>query len=703
MLVFNISGELWRFLERVYETKLPPPGLTFHLEYGQGQVFTSPIPNPLNLPSIPENRNLTEYYNAVDTNNMLIIFASMLTERRIIVTSKKLSRLSACVQAANSIIYPMSWQHIFIPVLPVQLMDYLCAPMPFLIGVPEPIMKRTRRSELGDVVILDADNNRVETPFDDLESLPSEVVSNLKKSLKSPANLLGESVARAFLQALVHLIGGYRDALKHRQGERITFSEDDFILSRSSSVQPFLVKMLELQIFRQFIEERLILLNSGKSFSDEFELECIGFTEKPNKKFTVIKQNVRKESGLLVKKVKNKANPAVKDAMKNVMDGSKIAKSKAKATYRDVKSRWNNKEEMHNESGPYSAPSSPVQSRSSTLNKYGTISNSQFPRQNTDLNFGRVLKYERFDPTSTPDGFSPDMEDLPRLEIDLMNDIDEILNRNKAKELPSTSSAQEPERTSGTSSRKSSVGDLINLGNESDDIIFDPLASSNSRSDQSSHKKKLSRTTNPYISVTNSTLPDRLTASAGKYENYVPPGGGNQPQFKQFLTSMTEQTQPSTRSSEDLLSEYGLHFSKMSVQSSQTPSPILYNTVFTPSPSLSQQPILSGSGASYSRPSFQTNGIVSSTPLVPPRVPSISKPNNSFLYNSPNIPASFKPGLIDSTEMPVNQRLPGTSDILAELDPLRKPTPSRSNPSPRMDPIPPAVPPRSKKQWTTFD
>ena len=181
-------------------------------------------------------------------------------------TSKKLSRLSACVQAANSIIYPMSWQHIFIPVLPVQLMDYLCAPMPYLIGVPEPIMKRTRRSELGDVVILDADNNRIETPFDDLESLPSEVVSNLKKCLKSPANLLGESVARAFLQALVHLIGGYRDALKHRQGEKITFSEDDFVLSRSSSVQPFLVKMLELQIFRQFIKERLILVNSGKRF-----------------------------------------------------------------------------------------------------------------------------------------------------------------------------------------------------------------------------------------------------------------------------------------------------------------------------------------------------------------------------------------------------------------------------------------------------
>jgi hypothetical protein len=81
-------------------------------------------------------RNLTEYYNAVDGHNMMVIFASMLYERRIIFTSKKLYRLSACVQSANSIIYPMNWQHIFIPVLPMALMDYLLAPMPYLIGVP---------------------------------------------------------------------------------------------------------------------------------------------------------------------------------------------------------------------------------------------------------------------------------------------------------------------------------------------------------------------------------------------------------------------------------------------------------------------------------------------------------------------------------------------------------------------------------------
>ena len=67
---------------------------------------------------------------------MIHLFASMLHERRILITSNNLCRLSACAQAANSLIYPMYWQHIFIPLLPARLLDYLSAPMPFLIGVP---------------------------------------------------------------------------------------------------------------------------------------------------------------------------------------------------------------------------------------------------------------------------------------------------------------------------------------------------------------------------------------------------------------------------------------------------------------------------------------------------------------------------------------------------------------------------------------
>lgn len=43
-------------------------------------------------------RNLTEYYNACGVEIMYGVFAAMLKERRIIITSNKLPKLSACVQ-----------------------------------------------------------------------------------------------------------------------------------------------------------------------------------------------------------------------------------------------------------------------------------------------------------------------------------------------------------------------------------------------------------------------------------------------------------------------------------------------------------------------------------------------------------------------------------------------------------------------------
>ena len=94
-------GKLELFLSSIYNSRLPVSGLKFHVSWGDS-VFTGDTPNNLYLASIPENRNLTEYYNAVEINLMIALFASMLHERRIIMTCSKLSALSASVQASVS-------------------------------------------------------------------------------------------------------------------------------------------------------------------------------------------------------------------------------------------------------------------------------------------------------------------------------------------------------------------------------------------------------------------------------------------------------------------------------------------------------------------------------------------------------------------------------------------------------------------------
>ncbi|NWH63734.1 DEN1B protein, partial [Geococcyx californianus] len=295
-------------------------------------------PDITGLPTIPESRNLTEYFVAVDVNNMLQLYASMLHERRIIITSSKLSTLTACVHASAALLYPMYWQHIYIPVLPPHLLDYCCAPMPYLIGVHLSLIERVKNRSLEDVVLLNVDTNTLETPFNDLNNLPGEVVSALKNKLKKQSTATGDGVAKAFLRAQAALFGSYRDALRYKPGEPITFCENSFVKHRSSSTKQFLETAVNLQLFKQFIDGRLSKLNAGRGFSDVFEEEITagGFCGGNSRSYQQWMHTVKK-GGALINTAMTKATPAVKTAYK-------FAKNQARQGIKEVKNKLKHKE-----------------------------------------------------------------------------------------------------------------------------------------------------------------------------------------------------------------------------------------------------------------------------------------------------------------------------------------------------------------------
>ncbi|XP_057610468.1 DENN domain-containing protein 1A isoform X4 [Chionomys nivalis] len=326
-------------LETLHRLPIPDPGVSVHLNVHS--YFT--VPDTRELPSIPENRNLTEYFVAVDVNNMLHLYASMLYERRILIICSKLSTLTACIHGSAAMLYPMYWQHVYIPVLPPHLLDYCCAPMPYLIGVHFSLMEKVRNMALEDVVILNVDTNTLETPFDDLQSLPNDVISSLKNRLKKVSTTTGDGVARAFLKAQAAFFGSYRNALKIEPEEPITFSEETFVSHyRSGAMRQFLQNATQLQLFKQFIDGRLDLLNSGEGFSDVFEEEInMGEYAGSDKLYRQWLSTVRKGSGAILNTVKTKANPAMKTVYK-------FAKDHAKMGIKEVKNRLKQKDITEN-------------------------------------------------------------------------------------------------------------------------------------------------------------------------------------------------------------------------------------------------------------------------------------------------------------------------------------------------------------------
>ncbi|KAJ8277948.1 hypothetical protein GJAV_G00082020 [Gymnothorax javanicus] len=355
------ENDLNDMLKSLHGHPVPKPNTHVSLSVNEqyhiatGQVVKDPqcqrthsyfiAPDLNKIPTIPESRNLTEYFVAVDVNNMLHLYASMLHERRIIITSSKLSTLTACVHGSAAMLYPMYWQHIFIPVLPPHLLDYCCAPMPYLIGVHLSLLERVKCKSLEDVVILNVDTNTLESPADDLQNLPSDVVSTLKGKLKKQSTATGSGVARAFLRAQAALFGSYRDALRYRPGEPITFCEASFVAHRSSTMRCFLEMAVNLQLFKQFIDGRLARLNAGRGFTDVFEEEITegGFCGSNSRNYQQWRQTVKK-GGALINTAVTKASPAVKTAYK-------FAKSHAKQGIKEMKSRLKQRE-VEGEDGP---------------------------------------------------------------------------------------------------------------------------------------------------------------------------------------------------------------------------------------------------------------------------------------------------------------------------------------------------------------
>ncbi|XP_023149086.2 DENN domain-containing protein 1B isoform X1 [Amphiprion ocellaris] len=331
------TNEMKALLAALYKQPLPLAAGSVTLQMGEQLLVSTEVshpvghpegkegvpyfiaPDPRSLPSIPENRNLTELIVAVDVGNLLQLYASLLFERRILIFASKLSTLTSCVHALSAVLYPMYWQHIFIPVLPPHLLDYCCAPMPYLIGVHTSLSERVRSRGLEEVVILNVDTNTLETPFDDLKKIPSDVMSELKVCLKRQAVSPGCGVSLAFLKAQALLFGGYRDALQGQKEGEICFCETLFLDHKSPSMKQFLQSAIHLQFFKQFIDSRLDILNKGKEPDDLFEEEIIKCetTAGRGKSYQQLVGNLKKGGGALILNMKSKANIRAKGLAKS--------------------------------------------------------------------------------------------------------------------------------------------------------------------------------------------------------------------------------------------------------------------------------------------------------------------------------------------------------------------------------------------------
>ncbi|KAM5170047.1 DENN domain-containing protein 1B-like [Mantella aurantiaca] len=426
-LVKDQFNEVTDILQTLYDHPVPEVNKT--LDLAMFSYFV--VPNPAKLPSIPENRNLTEFLVAVQVDTMLQLYSSLLCERRILITSSKLSTLTACVHASAALLYPMYWQHIYIPTLPPHLLDYCGAPMPYLIGVHSSLMEQVNVGALEDVVVFNMDTNYLETPFQDLDSLPPHVVSLLKLQLTKQTAFMGEAVSRAFLRAQALLFGSYREALICNLGEPISFCQETFLNHKCSSMRSFLQNAVHLQLFSQFIDSRLEKLNSEEEFTDVFEQEVTkcGLSG-ASRSYQLWLENLKKGGGTLINNMKNRTHPTVRNMLR-------YAKGQAKTGLQGMKRRIKHKDQPQiQRMGSFKADGSPTQNHDRLQHRLPITQHfgqSRPRRPGKKYSESESWEQQRYseDGTSEEGDSGPSEEnDFPLLDggMDLLNEIFETLN-----------------------------------------------------------------------------------------------------------------------------------------------------------------------------------------------------------------------------------------------------------------------------------
>ncbi|XP_078433160.1 DENN (AEX-3) domain-containing protein [Wolffia australiana] len=201
--------------------------------------------------------------------NILLMFAGALLEKQIVVVCSNLGVLSALVLSVIPLIQPYQWQSLLMPVLPNNMLDFLDAPVPYVVGIKNRVPEV--QSKLSNVILIDINKNQVKSQS--MPNLPrqKELLSSLGPYHEK---LVGESylaskrpvyectdiqveAAKGFLAVLRSYLDSLCSNLRSHTITNVQSNDDkvslllkeSFIDSFPSREQPFMKLFVDTQLF----------------------------------------------------------------------------------------------------------------------------------------------------------------------------------------------------------------------------------------------------------------------------------------------------------------------------------------------------------------------------------------------------------------------------------------------------------------------
>ncbi|XP_022918063.2 DENN domain-containing protein 2B-like [Onthophagus taurus] len=212
-----------------------------------------------------EETNLKKLCETLHVNLLQKVFENLLLERKVIFISCHLSKLSSCIEAVQSVLYPFSWPHAFIPVLPKTRWEIVEAPAPLICGVLSVSVVNDYKIENAIVVDLDSKDIILEIE-DDEKILPECAIKSWKKGLVAANSIVTSEnehnvlLSDAFIRVFIQTCGHYKDFIKDNSFDREGFK----LFPKSKGIKRFLQWFTQTTMFDLFIDA--VLTNPGSFY-----------------------------------------------------------------------------------------------------------------------------------------------------------------------------------------------------------------------------------------------------------------------------------------------------------------------------------------------------------------------------------------------------------------------------------------------------
>ena len=152
------------------------------------KLWSPPHNQPIPWVSLP----FSHLFQCLDIDHIITVWHALALERQVLLTSTQLSLLTTCSEILRSLLFPMTWSHAYIPVLPYFMIPILSAPMPFLCGIDKSILCAALPDLSPECIIVDLDKNVVsegpQTP--PLPPLPQQLMHTFKVKLEESAGMV---------------------------------------------------------------------------------------------------------------------------------------------------------------------------------------------------------------------------------------------------------------------------------------------------------------------------------------------------------------------------------------------------------------------------------------------------------------------------------------------------------------------------------